>query len=211
MLRREVYRPSPPSLTRCLAAPHIHTHLFLFLFATHLRTPTLAHPRFWALCSYTYEEYLLSPEQVGIPNSRLRYYLLAELGGRFAASSDVSSTLPTAAAAAAAAVTCNPQAHRITSSMDLPRYPVNAIADYLEQALLVNPEQAKPHFLDARTLCRLTRIMDIVNAESRRSMCFTKGYGHFAEVGEPDMQSRHPQRVKKSVLGFGGFGFRSQL
>jgi len=29
-------------------------------------------------CGYSYQEFLLSPTQLGIPNSRLRYYLLAK-------------------------------------------------------------------------------------------------------------------------------------
>ncbi len=34
-------------------------------------------------CGYTFEEYLLSPTQLGIPNNRTRYYMVAERSNRF--------------------------------------------------------------------------------------------------------------------------------
>lgn len=46
-------------------------------------------------CEYTWKEYLVSPTQLGIPNHRMRYYMVAEHSQRFAADrGTIYKTLP---------------------------------------------------------------------------------------------------------------------
>ena len=61
--------------------------------------------------------------------------------------------------------------------------PCSCIRDFLDPAVDGDPLLAADYELDARTVCRLTRVLDIVTPDSTRSMCFTKAYGSYAEVG----------------------------
>ena len=45
-------------------------------------------------CGYTWEEYLLSPTQIGIPNNRTRYYMLAERSNRFILHDSILTAMP---------------------------------------------------------------------------------------------------------------------
>ena len=42
-------------------------------------------------CGYTWEEYLLNPTQIGIPNNRTRYYMVAERSNRFSATTNTAN------------------------------------------------------------------------------------------------------------------------
>lgn len=135
---------------------------------------------------YQYQEYLITPEQLGIPNSRLRYYLIASLGDlpKAPTGTILNAPPPTAAVASrvdGAAEERGPVKRRRVVK-DQPEYEAREIRSYLEPAIDAAVEQARPYLLDPKTVCRLTRVLDIVTPDSTRSMCFTKGYGMYAEV-----------------------------
>jgi hypothetical protein len=154
---------------------------------------------------YQFQEYLLSPEQIGIPNSRLRYYLVATRGSLPAPPtatvltdppSSLSTSSPPAvehgdgAGAAEADVSVVAKVadgqgavvkrRRVASAAH--HAACRSIRDYLDPAVDKDPRLAADYELDAKTVCRLTRVLDIVTPDSTRSMCFTKAYGSYAEV-----------------------------
>ncbi|EDO32554.1 predicted protein, partial [Nematostella vectensis] len=89
--------------------------------------------RFYILLAFC-NSFIVSSPQFGIPNSRLRYYLLAKR-------------------------------HPLTFSTAMGNK-----FSYYEQFLL-----------PTKVLSRFSLVLDIVTAKSRRSCCFTKAYGHYAE------------------------------
>ncbi|XP_065844564.1 tRNA (cytosine(38)-C(5))-methyltransferase-like [Oscarella lobularis] len=110
---------------------------------------------------YSYQEFLLSPLQFGIPNSRLRYYLVAikpPLAFPFRVSEQVLSDFPVQQSAAPLEQT---------------------IENFLEK------DQSKDYFehflLDPKLLNRYGTILDIVASKSKGSCCFTKAYSHYVQ------------------------------
>ncbi|CAG0896851.1 unnamed protein product [Cyprideis torosa] len=110
---------------------------------------------------YSLQEFLLSPNQVGIPNSRLRYFLLAKTAVfSFQHSASIFLELPVKSAVPAT---------------DLPR-----LKDFLGEAF----DRANSDLslrLKSKDVERYLPVLDIVTGDCRRSCCFTKSYGHFLE------------------------------
>ncbi|KAM9337759.1 tRNA (cytosine(38)-C(5))-methyltransferase [Symphorus nematophorus] len=149
-------------------------------------------------CGYTYQEIMISPTSVGIPNSRLRYYLIAKISTeKFSdvsphpAESDLTEQ-PTVVSPPCP-VSCQPQEdtqashflYKLETTVEVQRkmdqnsdLSVRQIHDFLEPQTEVNME----HFLlPPKTLLRYALILDIVQPTCRRSVCFTKGYGRYVE------------------------------
>eukprot|EP00051_Salpingoeca_urceolata_P020207 m.301337 g.301337 ORF g.301337 m.301337 type:complete len:268 (+) comp19565_c0_seq4:387-1190(+) len=108
--------------------------------------------------NYAVQEFLLSPVQFKIPNSRLRYFLVAALTPgqlRCPPTDTVLTAIPDYAAG-------NEQPDPVATFLD-PGCP-----------------DAK-HTVDEKTVCKFGAIMDLVNPESRSSNCFTKAYAHYAQ------------------------------
>uniref|UniRef100_H2Y5J4 tRNA (cytosine(38)-C(5))-methyltransferase n=1 Tax=Ciona savignyi TaxID=51511 RepID=H2Y5J4_CIOSA len=114
-------------------------------------------------------EFLLSPKQFGIPNSRLRYYLLAkhnqkefpdevnQLGKVF---DDIPLCLK-----------------RFCNNTGSKENPTKTLEQFLEEPSSISDEYGLPE----KTLLRYLNVMDIVNPVSKSSTCFTKSYGYYAE------------------------------
>jgi tRNA (cytosine38-C5)-methyltransferase len=103
-------------------------------------------------CGYGICEYLLSPTQFGVPNSRLRYYLLAEL------------------------IQYNGSS-RVIFDANIYSQPVKSLNDYL-----LNEDGDYQRFLlSDKILWRYGGIIDIVNSGSQQSCCFTKNYFRMME------------------------------
>ncbi|RKP27524.1 S-adenosyl-L-methionine-dependent methyltransferase [Syncephalis pseudoplumigaleata] len=121
-----------------------------------------------ARLGYVFEEYLLTPLQFGIPNSRLRYYLVAKrkplsFGGNgddaAVASMDIGSS---------AQVDSRHLSHmEMAEAHSLEG--VRAIEAFIEH----DPSIEAAYSIPSGVSCN-----NIVKASSRRSCCFTKGYGH---------------------------------
>nr|XP_033787169.1 tRNA (cytosine(38)-C(5))-methyltransferase isoform X2 [Geotrypetes seraphini]XP_033787170.1 tRNA (cytosine(38)-C(5))-methyltransferase isoform X2 [Geotrypetes seraphini] len=163
-------------------------------------------------CGFQYQEFLLSPTCLGIPNSRLRYFLIAKLLPEpfsFQTSSQILTEFP------------NPKAmclQECSVPMNWPSVPAEETKmkskpskqnsgqvpflfkletpeeaerkrtqenDFSIQALQVflddDAEDLSQYFLPPKSLLRYALLLDIVKPTSRRSTCFTKGYGHYVE------------------------------
>jgi len=110
-------------------------------------------------CGYTYQEFLLTPTQFGIPNSRLRYYLLAKLTPLkfyFSTAEKPMTTLP-----------------------DGITWPCVTPLCYFIQPLSVSEEDKL--LVPVEVLSRYASVLDIVQEDSTQCCCFTKAYGHYVE------------------------------
>ncbi|KAG1829468.1 S-adenosyl-L-methionine-dependent methyltransferase [Suillus variegatus] len=112
---------------------------------------------------YVVAEFLLTPVQFGIPNSRLRYYLLAKLSPlRFSGLHEsqfdgVHETIP-------------------GTALDVP---IHSLKEYLDPT----NEDGIPlrHSIHDRVLSKWGRLFDIVLPSDRRTCCFTRGYTQLVE------------------------------
>ncbi|XP_049421556.1 tRNA (cytosine(38)-C(5))-methyltransferase [Epinephelus fuscoguttatus] len=153
-------------------------------------------------CGYTFQEIMISPTSVGIPNSRLRYFLLAKISTENF-SSKILDAFPHPAESDSPEQptvlspphpgTCQPEEdlqgghflYKLETTLEVQRkmsqnndLSVRQIQDFLEPQMEVDMEQ---HLLPPKTLLRYALILDIVRPTCRRSVCFTKGYGRYVE------------------------------
>ncbi|KAK5641321.1 hypothetical protein RI129_009868 [Pyrocoelia pectoralis] len=106
-------------------------------------------------CNFEYQEFLLSPTQFGIPNSRCRYYCLAKkLPDKFC-------------------FQCGPLMEYcpIKRHIDTQTYTLSKIID--EQ------ENLERYLLSDADLLKRATALDICFKSSSRSCCFTKSYGRY--------------------------------
>ncbi|KAI0344264.1 S-adenosyl-L-methionine-dependent methyltransferase [Trametopsis cervina] len=119
---------------------------------------------------YATAEFLLTPLQFGIPNSRLRYYLLAKklpLGFVDKASDLLQRHIPGSGS--------NWADPRIAASVTtLPS--TREVRDYLDFSM-----QPGSFSIPDRVLEKWGRLFDIVLPSSQRTCCFTRGYTKLAE------------------------------
>ncbi|NXQ37282.1 TRDMT methyltransferase, partial [Alaudala cheleensis] len=153
-----------------------------------------------ATCGFKYQEFLLSPTRLGIPNSRLRYFLIAKLHQEpfsFQAPGQVSLFL---SSLSSEEKNLDPNIGSDCSSKEsLPKGPflfkletveemerkhnqdndssIQMLKDFLEE----ESEEMSQYFLPPKSLLRYAFLLDIVKPTCRRSTCFTKGYGHYVE------------------------------
>ncbi|XP_053323685.1 tRNA (cytosine(38)-C(5))-methyltransferase [Spea bombifrons] len=163
------------------------------------------------MCGYHYQEFLLSPTCLGIPNSRLRYFLIAKLQHEpfaFKTSSEILEEFPRSNSLGSIhslAAKCsegtyidreNPTSNTLTEQScdrtilyklettgELERKQSqnnDSSVQMLKEFLEKNVEMSQ-YFLPSKLLLRYALILDIVQPTSRRSTCFTKGYGHYVE------------------------------
>ncbi|KAF7213582.1 tRNA (cytosine(38)-C(5))-methyltransferase isoform X2 [Nothobranchius furzeri] len=151
-------------------------------------------------CGYDFQEFMLSPSSVGIPNSRLRYFLIGKISTEelsiqtssmvpctpppFADSSVLTCTFPHPGQPAKEEHSSHVLYKRETPS-DVQRktnqnndLSIKQIRDFLEPLVEENMER---FLLSPKTLSRYGLLLDIVQPKSRRSVCFTKGYGRYVE------------------------------
>ncbi|XP_057589490.1 tRNA (cytosine(38)-C(5))-methyltransferase isoform X2 [Hippopotamus amphibius kiboko] len=163
-------------------------------------------------CGFQYQEFLLSPTSLGIPNSRLRYFLIAKLQSEpfpFQAPGQVLMEFPQTESE-------HPHKHAIDAEKKIDEkkiepsiyfdssmqcsgkeailfkletageierkhqqdsdLSVRMLKDFLEDDIDMNS-----YFLPPKSLLRYALLLDIVKPTSRRSTCFTKGYGRYVE------------------------------
>ncbi|KAJ8591350.1 S-adenosyl-L-methionine-dependent methyltransferase [Rhizopogon salebrosus TDB-379] len=112
---------------------------------------------------YVVAQFLLTPLQFGVPNSRLRYYLLAKLSPlRFYGFGEsdfdrVHDKIPGA-------------------QLDVPVHPLR---EYLDDAL--PNEIFLRHKIPDRVLSKWGRLFDIALPSAQRTCCFTRGYTQLVE------------------------------
>jgi tRNA (cytosine38-C5)-methyltransferase len=105
---------------------------------------------------YTYKRYLLSPIQLGIPNHRLRFYVLAERSNRWANEIDVHTEVPPSV------IDALPAQH--------------TVGDYLKEMLEDNNNT--PYLVPDSVLEKnFAQQLGIVTALDTATHCFTAAYG----------------------------------
>ncbi|XP_028351598.1 tRNA (cytosine(38)-C(5))-methyltransferase isoform X4 [Physeter macrocephalus] len=168
-------------------------------------------------CGFQYQEFLLSPTSLGIPNSRLRYFLIAKLQSvpfPFQAPGQVLMEFPQTESE-------HPQKHAIDAGkkieekkieekkiepnicfdsstqrsgkeailfkletageIDRKRQQDNDLSVRMLRDFLEDDVDMNSYFLPPKSLLRYALLLDIVKPTSRRSTCFTKGYGRYIE------------------------------
>ncbi|XP_069314857.1 tRNA (cytosine(38)-C(5))-methyltransferase isoform X1 [Eulemur rufifrons] len=162
-------------------------------------------------CGFQYQEFLLSPTSLGIPNSRLRYFLIAKLQSEplpFQVPGQVLMEFPRIEYE-------HPQKYATDAEKKIEeKIEPNICFDSSTQcsgkdAILFKLETAEEierknqqdgdlsvqmlkdfleddidmnqYFLPPKSLLRYALLLDIVKPTCRRSVCFTKGYGSYIE------------------------------
>ncbi|KAI9588915.1 tRNA (cytosine(38)-C(5))-methyltransferase isoform 1-T1 [Glossina fuscipes fuscipes] len=106
---------------------------------------------------FYYREFILSPTQLNIPNTRYRYYCLARRDKNFPFEGEhIWTEIPTI------------KQHQKC---------INTIKNILESDNLLSAD----FLVDQRTLDRRVLLMDIVTSNSTNTMCFTKAYAYYIE------------------------------
>ncbi|XP_037030269.1 tRNA (cytosine(38)-C(5))-methyltransferase [Bradysia coprophila] len=104
---------------------------------------------------FHYQEFILSPTQLGIPNSRHRYYCLARRSKAFTfASERILTSLPSAD---------------------------TMVPDVQQISQFISSVDANGLPLPEKVLQKYFSVLDICYPDSINSMCFTKAYTHYAE------------------------------
>ncbi|XP_059183061.1 tRNA (cytosine(38)-C(5))-methyltransferase isoform X2 [Centropristis striata] len=164
-------------------------------------------------CGYAFREIMVSPTSVGIPNSRLRYFLVAKISteNNCTNSLKVFDAFPQATQSDSPeqpedssrpdSSSCHPEdetqvervLYKLERTADAQRkesqnndLSFRQIQDFLEPESEVNMQH---YVLPAKTLLRYSLLLDIVRPTCRRSVCFTKGYGRYVEGTGSVLQS----------------------
>ncbi|KOB70518.1 DNA methyltransferase-2 [Operophtera brumata] len=122
-------------------------------------------------CNFIFQEFLLCPMSIGVPNSRLRYYCIAQKNNsswNFKRKDDIMLSLP--------------------KDYEEP-YSINSI---LETDV---PEK----YLVPQKLLKRANIFDICHRDSRRSCCFTKAYSHYIEGAGSFYTDASPATIKETI------------
>uniref|UniRef100_A0A3P8SUK0 tRNA (cytosine(38)-C(5))-methyltransferase n=1 Tax=Amphiprion percula TaxID=161767 RepID=A0A3P8SUK0_AMPPE len=177
-------------------------------------------------CGYEFQEIMVSPPSVGIPNSRLRYFLIAKIStGQLSTQTSLKilDAFPHAAKSDSAekpkvlSPTCQctsqPEEemqsggvlYKLETRTESQRkidqnsdLSVREIQDFLEPQTEVNMEH---YLLPPKTLLRYGLLLDIVKPTCRRSVCFTKGYGRYVEGTGSVLQSSVETEVESVFMG----------
>uniref|UniRef100_A0A3Q0SWY4 tRNA (cytosine(38)-C(5))-methyltransferase n=1 Tax=Amphilophus citrinellus TaxID=61819 RepID=A0A3Q0SWY4_AMPCI len=156
-------------------------------------------------CGYAFQELMISPISVGIPNSRLRYFLIAKISTEDINTQTSSKILdafphlpesdspehPTFLSPACQGAS-QPEEKmegghvlfKLETALEAQKkilqnsiLSVRQIQEFLEPQKEINME----HYLLPKTLLRYGLVLDIVKPTCRRSVCFTKGYGRYVQ------------------------------
>lgn len=127
---------------------------------------------------YDLEEFLLTPQQFGIPNSRLRYYLLASLQPRnsdgmltedstlLEDSGQIRRSIPSREKQVA-----DPSEHsELDNSIQTTPIPISLYLDEPSESTT----NTHPFAIPRHVLAKWGRLLDIVKPTDRRSCCFTR-------------------------------------
>ncbi|NXN83438.1 TRDMT methyltransferase, partial [Bombycilla garrulus] len=161
-----------------------------------------------ATCGFKYQEFLLSPTCLGIPNSRLRYFLIAKLHQEpfyFQAPGQVSlfvlvvyvdewrrRMIPTEKLNTVSffqpgfekSLPKGAFLFKLETVEEIERkhnQDNDTSIQMLKDFLEEENKEISQYFLPPKFLLRYAFLLDIVKPTCRRSTCFTKGYGHYVE------------------------------
>lgn len=104
---------------------------------------------------FEYQEFILTPTEIGVPNTRHRYYCLARRKPFSFKSERILTRLPG------------------STEAETPR---TSISDFLDDS-----SDVSAYLLSDEVLSKRAWLLDIVHPTSANSMCFTKAYTHYTE------------------------------
>ncbi|XP_022371570.1 tRNA (cytosine(38)-C(5))-methyltransferase isoform X4 [Enhydra lutris kenyoni] len=162
-------------------------------------------------CGFQYQEFLLSPTSLGIPNSRLRYFLVAKLQSEslpFQAPGQVLTEFPKIESEHPERNTidaenkmerkiepniCSDKSRQCSGKeailfkletveeIDRKHHQDSDLSVQMLKDFLEDDVDMNQYFLPPKSLLRYALLFDIVKPTCRRSTCFTKGYGSYIE------------------------------
>ncbi|KAG8191010.1 hypothetical protein JTE90_010868 [Oedothorax gibbosus] len=125
-------------------------------------------------CRYQHQEFLLSPQDFGIPNSRLRYYLIASLKTNFPFFESLQILHEMPNMKDHMKFLCSNCVNNKKSSCRT-KCPIK---HFLEQN---SSHHFESYLVPDAVLLKYWAIMDIVNENGYKSCCFTKAYYRYAQ------------------------------
>jgi tRNA (cytosine38-C5)-methyltransferase len=121
---------------------------------------------------YFIRELVVNPLQLGIPNSRLRYYMLARTSAPFEPKADEEEEEEEEKKV----WRCIPNEPHMEAFKEEDG---REIREYLDSALTDDEEEE--YSVPDKILGKWGRLFDIVLPSSKRTCCFTRGYTHLVE------------------------------
>lgn len=109
-------------------------------------------------CGFNFREFLLSPSQLEIPNTRCRYYCVARK--------------------------CRPFSLNADNGQIITEYPLQGIDDEKRGTFVkdyVDENCSKTYLLPDDVLLKRATLLDIAHSSSSNTICFTKAYTHYTE------------------------------
>ncbi|ESO97462.1 hypothetical protein LOTGIDRAFT_114987 [Lottia gigantea] len=157
---------------------------------------------------YHYQEFLLTPLQFGISNCRLRYYMIAKLQTvqfLFTPSSKILTSIPNCPEEWLKYLQCSEETDNPVSnkwdqfeSCDQNIHQEDIETDYicdkclkLKYFLESKSDDYFQDYLVEKKDFKWFIVMDIVHPGLKKSMCFTKRYGHYINGAGPILQMSH--------------------
>ncbi|KAF9166313.1 tRNA (cytosine-5-)-methyltransferase [Actinomortierella ambigua] len=141
---------------------------------------------------YVFRECLVAPYNFGVPNDRLRYFLMARLRSSF--KGQQQTTTATTSDPASSLLPFDPEREPIYTTWPFPAFvedpclviePFHWEIPQIQDFLDADPEAGKPYLLPRKLILdRPNFRFDILRPSSTRSSCFTKAYGsHHVKSG----------------------------
>ncbi|KAI7880401.1 TRNA aspartic acid methyltransferase 1 [Lichtheimia hyalospora FSU 10163] len=135
-------------------------------------------------CGYIFQEFLLTPLQLGIPNSRMRYYLLAKRepsSFTYPPTGTILGFIPGSEHMSNEFI--DNRTNTLTSEDQLINASTSAVnvaqvSEYLDPT----EENLDAYLVSDKILFKHGHVFDIVKPSTKRSCCFTKGYYHYVEA-----------------------------
>ena len=140
-------------------------------------------------CEFRFQEFLLTPTSVGIPNSRLRYYLIGkknDMEWSFKTTLSVMTEIPLWGQV----LEKTPYEHVVQVETDLWKSRRKNLCGSLANALpsswcvgdiVETSEETLKYAVPAKVVKKYGEAMDIVSVKSKSSCCFTKSYGKYVK------------------------------
>ncbi|KAJ3646568.1 hypothetical protein Zmor_024152 [Zophobas morio] len=125
---------------------------------------------------FNYQEFILSPTQVGVPNTRHRYYCLAKKSP----------------------AVFNFDVEILKTELPLPHNCEN-INNYNIGEIIEKHQDSSFKYLEDKILTKHVKILDICHSNSRNSCCFTKAYGRYIE-GTGSVFTEEPGDIVRSIF-----------
>lgn len=145
-------------------------------------------------CNFIFQEFLLCPTSVGVPNSRLRYYCIARknnTGWNFIRNDEMVSL----------------RSHLVIIFKNIitlffSYFQMLSLPKSYEEACSINSileNDVPDKYLVPQKLLKRANIFDICHRESRRSCCFTKAYSHYIEGSGSFYTNASEQTIKETI------------